>query len=228
MKIRSKRYKSIENLNLVEKNKLYDLKGAISILKKTSNTKFDSSVDLHFYLNIDPKKSEQMVRGTVILPHGTGKKIMIAVFCKGEQEKIAREAGADYVGANDLIDKIAGGFFDFDCAVATPEIMKDLAKLGKSLGPRGLMPSPKTGTVTNDVKKAIEDLRRGKVEFKVDKQAGIHLSIGKISFEEDKLYDNASRLIESINEARPLTVKGRFIKSIFLSSTMSPGIKIAL
>lgn len=226
MKERSKRYKSIENL--VEKNKLYDLKSAISILKKVSNTKFDSSVDLHFYLNIDPKKSEQMVRGTVILPHGRGKKIRIAVFCKGEQERIAREAGADYVGANDLIEKVATGFLDFDCAVATPEMMKELARLGKILGPRGLMPSPKTGTVTSDVKKAIEDLRKGKVEFKMDKQAGIHLSIGKVSFKEDKLYDNASLVIETINEARPSTVKGKFIKSIFLSSTMSPGIKLTV
>jgi large subunit ribosomal protein L1 len=225
MKKRSKRYKSVENL--AEKDKLFDLKAAISILKKMSNTKFDSSVDLHFYLNVDPKKSEQMVRGTVILPHGTGKKIRIAVFCKGEQEKVARDSGVEYVGANDLIEKIAAGFFDFDYAVATPEMMKDLAKLGKILGPRGLMPSPKTGTVTNDVKKAIDDLRKGKVEFKIDKQSGIHLSIGKSSFEEDKLYDNAYRVIEAINEARPAAVKGKFIKTVFLSSTMSPGIRIA-
>lgn len=192
------------------------------------NTKFDTSVDLHFYLNIDPKKSEQMVRGTLILPHGTGKKIRIAVFCKGEHEKVAWEAGADFVGANDLIEKIAGGFYDFDCAIATPDMMKDLARLGKTLGPRGLMPSPKTQTVTNDVKKAIEDLRKGKVEFKVDKQSGIHLSIGKASFDEDKLLDNASRVIEAINEARPSTVKGKFVKSCFISSTMSPAIKLTV
>lgn len=226
MKISSKRYKSIKER--VDKNKSYDLKTAISILKKMSNTKFDSSVDLHFYLNIDPKKSDQLVRGTVILPHGTGKKIRIAVFCKGEQETIARQAGAEYIGSNELIDKIASGFSDFDCAVATPEMMKDLAKLGKILGPRGLMPSPKTGTVTNDVKKAIEDLRKGKIEFKVDKQSGIHLSIGKASFDEEKLYDNASRVIEALNEARPSTVKGKFIKSLFISSTMSPGIRIVM
>lgn len=226
MKKHSKRYKSIENL--VDKNKLYNLKDAISILKKMSNTKFDSSVDLHFYLNIDPKKSEQMVRGTVILPHGTGKKVRIAVFCKGEQELIARDAGAEYIGSNDLIEKIVNGFCDFDCAVATPEMMKDLARLGKTLGPRGLMPSPKTGTVTNDIKKAIEDLRKGKVEFKVDRQSGIHLSVGKTSFEEDKLYDNAYRVIEAINEARPASVKGRFIKNCFISSTMSPAIKLAV
>ncbi len=224
MKKRSKRYEAIENL--ADKNKTYDLRDAISLLKKMATTKFDSSVDLHFYLNIDPKKSEQMVRGTVILPHGTGKKIRIAVFCKGEQEKIAREAGAEYVGANDLIDKVAAGFLDFDCAVATPEMMKDLAKLGRVLGPRGLMPSPKSQTVTNDVKKAIEDLRKGKVEFKVDKQSGVHLSVGKAGFEEDKLYDNALRIIEALNEARPSSVKGKFLKSCFISSTMSPAIKL--
>jgi large subunit ribosomal protein L1 len=226
MKKRSKRYKTIENL--ADKNKTYNLKDAISLLKKMATTKFDSSVDLHFYLSIDPKKSEQMVRGTVILPHGTGKKIRIAVFCKGEQEKIAREAGAEYVGANELIDKVAAGFLDFDCAVATPEMMKDLAKLGRVLGPRGLMPSPKSQTVTNDVKKAIEDLRKGKVEFKVDKQSGVHLSVGKVGFEEDKLYDNAFRVIEALNEARPSSVKGKFLKSCFISSTMSPAIKLTL
>jgi large subunit ribosomal protein L1 len=225
MKKRSKRYKSLEPL--VEKDKAYSLKEAISALKKMANTKFDSSVDLHLNLNIDSKKSEQMVRGTVILPHGTGKKLRIVVFCKGEQEKIAKEAGAEYIGANELIDKVAGGFLDFDCAVATPEMMRDLARLGKVLGPRGLMPSPKTGTVTMDVKKAIEDLRKGKVEFKMDKQSGIHLSVGKVSFEEDKLYDNASRVLDAINEARPAAVKGKFIKTIFVSTTMSPGIKIA-
>jgi large subunit ribosomal protein L1 len=224
MKKRSKRYKAIENL--VEENKLYNLKEAVSIIKKMSNTKFNSSVDLHFYLNVDPKKSEQMVRGTVILPHGTGKKVRIAVFCKGEQEKIARETGVEYVGANDLIDKVAAGFFDFDYAVAMPDMMRDLARLGKILGPRGLMPSPKTGTVTNDIKKAIEDLRKGKIEFKVDKQSGIHVSVGKSAFEEDKIYDNAYRVLEAINEARPSTVKGKFIKTCFISLTMSPAVKL--
>lgn len=225
MNKRSKRYNSIASL--VEKNKLYNLKEAILILKKMSNTKFDSSVDLHFYLNVDPKNSEQMVRGTVILPHGTGKKIRIAVFCKGEQEKIAKEAGADFVGSNDLIEKVTAGFSDFDCAVATPEMMKDLARLGKILGPRGLMPSPKTGTVTMDVKKAIEDLKKGKVEFKLDKQSGIHLSVGKAGFDEDKLLDNASKVIEAINEARPATVKGKFIKNCFISTTMGPAVQLA-
>lgn len=191
-------------------------------------TKFDNSVDLHFNLSVDPKKSEQMVRGTVVLPHGTGKKLRVAVFCKGEHESIAKDAGADYVGGSDLIEKVTGGFLDFDCAIATPEMMKDLSRLGKVLGPRGLMPSPKTGTVTNDIAKAIADVKKGKVEFRVDKQGGVHIAVGKISFDEDKLYDNASKVIEALAEARPASVKGKFIKSLFISSTMNPGLKISI
>ena len=167
-----------------------------------------------------------MVRGTVLLPHGTGKKIRIAVFCKGEGQKDAQAAGADHVGANDLIEKVAAGFLDFDCAVATPDIMKDMARLGKVLGPRGLMPSPKTGTVTNEIKKAINDLKKGKIEFKVDKQSGIHISIGKISFDGQKLFDNASKAINAITESRPAAVKGKFIKSISMSSSMNPGLSL--
>jgi large subunit ribosomal protein L1 len=161
-----------------------------------------------------------------VLPHGTGKKVRVAVFCKGEHERIARDAGAEYVGGTELIDKVAGGFLDFDCAIATPEMMKDLSKLGKVLGPRGLMPSPKTGTVTTDIAKAIEDVRKGKVEFRVDKQCGIHLSVGKISFSEDKIFDNANRVIEALSEARPASVKGKFLKSSFVSSTMNPGLRL--
>lgn len=226
MKIRSKRYKESEKE--VRKNKTHQLKDAISIIKKMSPPKFDGSVDLHFNLNVDIKNSDQMVRGTVVLPHGTGKKVRVAVFCKGEHERIAREANADYVGANELIDKVATGFLDFDCAIATPEMMKDLSRLGKILGPRGLMPSPKSGTVTNDIVRAIEDVKKGKVEFRVDKQAGIHLSVGRISFSEDQLYDNAARVLEAINEAKPASVKGKFIRSLSLSSSMNPGIKIAI
>jgi large subunit ribosomal protein L1 len=225
MKPRSKRYKESEKQ--VEKDKVYQLKEAIGAIKKMTSPKFDGSVDLHFHLNVDVKKSEQMVRGTVVLPHGTGKKVRIAVFCKGEQEKTAKEAHADYVGANELIDKVAGGFMDFDVCLATPEMMKDLSKLGKVLGPRGLMPSPKTGTVTNDILKAIEDVRKGKVEFRADKQGGIHLSVGKVSFEEEKLYDNAVRVIEALNEAKPATVKGKFVRALSLSSSMNPGLRIA-
>jgi len=225
MRKRSKRYKEIAKLS--QRNQSYSFTEAISVLKKSANTKFDGSVDMHFNLNVDPKKSEQMVRGTVILPHGTGKKIRIACFAKGEQEKQAQESGADYIGGTDLIEKVSRGFLDFDCAIATPEMMKELSRLGKILGPRGLMPSPKTGTVTNDISSAIEQIRKGKVEFKVDKQRGIHLSIGKLSFSEDKLCNNASAFIEAINEARPSSVKGRYIRSLFLSSTMSPALRIS-
>ena len=212
----------------MDRKNIYPLKEAISVLKKMSPTKFDSSVDLHFHLNVDTKKSDQMVRGTVVLPHGTGKKIRLAVFCKGEHEKIAREANADHVGGIELIDKVAAGFLDFDCCIATPEMMKELSKLGKILGPRGLMPSPKTGTVTNDITKAIEDVKKGKVEFRVDKQGGVHLCVGKVSFDEDKLYDNASRVIEALNEARPASVKGKFVRSLSLSASMNPGLLITI
>ncbi len=224
MKTYSKRYK--ESVKQVEQDKLYQLKEAIILLKKLPKPKFDGSVDLHFNLSVDTKKSDQMVRGTVVLPHGTGKKVRVAVFCKGEHERQAREAKADYVGGTELIDKVGAGFLDFDCAIATPEMMKDLSKLGKVLGPRGLMPSPKTGTVTNDISKAIEDVRKGKVEFRVDKQGGMHLSVGKISFNEDQLNDNASKVIEAVNESRPASVKGKFVKSLSIATSMNPGLRI--
>jgi large subunit ribosomal protein L1 len=226
MKERSKRYKEADKQR--EEAKVYALKEAISVLKKMPMPKFDSSVDLHFHLGVDVKNSDQMVRGTVVLPHGTGKKIRIAVFCKGEHEGAAREAGADHVGGLELIEKVGNGFLDFDCAIATPDMMKDLSKLGKVLGPRGLMPSPKTGTVTNDIAKAIADVKKGKVEFRVDKQAGIHLSVGKMSFAEDKLLENASRIIEALNEAKPASVKGKFIKSAAISASMLPGLRLMM
>jgi len=224
MKSRSKRYN--ESAKDLAVDKSYTLKDAIAVLKTFKTPKFDGSVDLHFKLNVDSKKPEQMIRGTVVLPHGTGKKVTVAVFCRGEHEKIAQEAGAEIVGANELIDKVAAGFMDFDCVIATPEIMKDLSKLGKVLGPRGLMPSPKTGTVTNDIAKAINDVRKGKVEFRVDKQGGMHLSVGKISFPEDKILENASCVINAINEAKPSTVKGKFVQSLYISSSMNPGLAL--
>lgn len=224
MATRSKRY--IEAAKLVDPAKAYTLKEAVAILKKTPALKMDSSVDLHFFLNVDPKNSDQMVRGTVVLPHGRGKKIRIAVFCKGEHERIAKGAGADLVGASDLMEKVSAGFLDFDSVIATPEMMKDLSKLGKVLGPRGLMPSPKTGTVTNDIAKAIDELKKGKVEFRVDKQSGIHVCVGKISFDEEKIVENASRVIEAISEAKPASVKGRYVKTLSISSTMSPGLRL--
>ncbi len=222
---RSKRYRESEKLADVKK--IYQLKDAIAIIKKMAPPKFNATCELHFNLNVDTKKSDQMVRGTVVLPHGTGKKIRIAVFCRGEHEKEARDAHADLVGGTELIEKVAGGFLDFDCAIATPDLMKDLSKLGKLLGPRGLMPSPKTGTVTNDIAKAIEDVKKGKVEFRVDKQAGIHLSVGKCSFSEEQLFENASKVIEALNEAKPASIKGKFIKSAAISSSMNPGLKIS-
>ena len=226
MKTHSKRYR--ESVKHVEETKIYSIKEAISVLKKMAVTKFDGSVDLHFNLSVDPKKTDQMVRGTVILPHGTGKKVRVAVFCKGEHEKLAKDAKADYVGGLELIEKVNGGFLDFDCAIATPEMMKDLSKLGKILGPRGLMPSPKTGTVTNDVVKAIEDVRKGKVEFRVDKQGGVHLSVAKISFDETKIYENAMCVMDALNEAKPGSVKGKFLKSLAISSSMNPGLKLEI
>ncbi|MBI5873258.1 MAG: 50S ribosomal protein L1 [Candidatus Omnitrophica bacterium] len=221
----SKRYK--ECAKAVDKSKAYGLKDAIRILKSIPKTKFDQSLELAFDLGIDTKKSEHMVRGTVVLPHGTGKKVRVAVFCRGDAEKQALDAGADFVGAQELIDKVTGGWMDFDCVVATPDMMKDLSKLGKVLGPRGLMPSPKTGTVTQNVAQAIKDVKAGKVEFKADKQGGIHVAVGKLSFGEDQLYENASLLIESLKVARPASLKGDFIKSIYISSTMGPGLKVA-
>jgi large subunit ribosomal protein L1 len=224
MKKHSKRYD--ESAKLTTKDKAYTLREAVSTLKQMKPTKFDGTVDLHFSLNVDSKKSDQMVRGTVVLPHGTGKKVKIAVFCRGEYEKVARDAGADTIGAQELIDKVAAGFMDFDFVIATPDMMKDLSKLGKVLGPRGLMPSPKTGTVTNDLAKAIADVRKGKVEYRVDKQGGIHLMVGKISFDEDKLFDNASMVINAVNEAKPSTIKGKFVKGISISASMNPGLRL--
>lgn len=226
MKKYSKRYK--QSAAQLEENKVYQLKEAIEALKKMAGPKFDASVDLHFNLSVDLKKTEQMVRGTVILPHGTGKKVRIAVFCKGEHEKSAREAKAEYVGGAELIEKVNAGFLDFDCAIAAPEMMKDLSRLGKILGPRGLMPSPKTGTVTDDITKAIADVKKGKVEFRVDKQCGVHLSVGRISFSEDKLYENTTCVLNALNEARPVTIKGKFIRSLFISSSMNPGLRITI
>ncbi|MFA5320097.1 MAG: 50S ribosomal protein L1 [Candidatus Omnitrophota bacterium] len=226
MKKHSKRYQVTEKL--VDKEKVYTLKESISILKSMVQPKFSGSLDLHFNLNVDTKKSDQMIRGTVVLPHGTGKKIKIAVFCKGEQERDARDAKADYVGSNELMEKVAAGFLDFDCVIATPDMMKELSKLGKILGPKGLMPSPKTGTVTVDVGKAIQDVRKGKVEFRVDKQGGMHLSAGKLSFTEEQLLENANCIIDAINEAKPGSVRGKFVKAFSVASTMNPGMRVSI
>lgn len=226
MEKQSKRFR--EALKLVDFEKTYSLKEAINIFKKMPQPKFDQSVDIDLHLSVDPKKSDQMVRGTVVLPHGTGKKIRVAVFAKGEAEKDARTSGADFVGGQDLIDKVLAGWTDFDVAVATPDMMRDLSRLGKILGPRGLMPSPKTGTVTNNVSAAVKEIKTGKIEFKVDKQSGIHCSIARISFDENKIYENAAKFIENIFLVKPVSVKGRFIKNASISMTMGPGIKISV
>lgn len=211
-----------------DKEKIYSLEEAVENISKFPTVKFDETVELHFSLNIDSKSSDQVVRGTVVLPHGSGKKVRIAVFCKGELDKKAKEAGADYVGAEELIEKVANGFMDFDVVVAAPDMMRDLSKLGKILGPRGLMPTPKAGTVTMDVARAIKEIKGGKIEFKADKQGGIHVGVGKRSFSKEQVTENARHLIEAINHTRPSSVKGNLIKNISLSTTMGPGLKVAL
>jgi large subunit ribosomal protein L1 len=220
----SKRVEALQKL--VDKTKFYTLGEAISILKKSPPVKFDESVDLAIKLDIDPKEISQSIRGTVSLPHGTGKKVRVAVFCKGEHTSEAKEAGADIVGAQDLIDKVAAGFLDFDVCVTTPDMMKDMAKLGKVLGPRGLMPNPKAGTVTTTVAKTIKELKAGKVEFKMDKLGCINMSVGKRSFDDNAIVENAKTVIEAIMQSKPSQVKGRFVKNISISTTMGPGVKL--
>ncbi len=223
----TKRKKKVDVL--YDKNKSYGLKDAISILKKSPNLKFDETVEVAVMLNIDPKQTQAVgVRGTVRLPHGTGKKVKVVVFCKGEEEKRARDAGADQVGSEDLVAKVQAGWTGFDVAIATPDMMKDIAKLGKILGPRGLMPSPKSGTVTQDTAKAIKEVKAGKIEFKMDKQAGIHAPLGKLSFTEDALYENGLSLIDAIMSSNPQGPKGMHVKSLFLSTTMGPGLRLEL
>jgi large subunit ribosomal protein L1 len=212
---------------LVDRKKLYSVEEAVGLAKKTARTKFDETVDLAVNLGVDPKQADQMVRGTVVLPHGTGKKVTVLVFAKGEKEKEAKDAGADYVGAEDLADKIQKeGWTDFDTVVATPDIMALVGKLGKVLGPRGLMPNPKTGTVTFDVAKAIKDIRAGKVEYRVEKAGIVHVPVGKASFDEQKLIDNAKAVLESILKAKPSSSKGKYLKAVTVSTTMGPGIKM--
>lgn len=220
-----KKFKAVAAL--VDPAKRYNLEEAIGLVKKTARAKFDETVDLAVNLGVDPKQADQMVRGTVVLPHGTGKQVRILVFAKGEKEKEAREAGADYVGAEDLADKIQKeGWTDFDTVVATPDIMGLVGRLGKVLGPRGLMPNPKTGTVTFDIAKAIKDIRAGRVEYRVEKAGIVHVPVGKASFDEKKLYDNTKSVLESIMKAKPASSKGKYLKAASISTTMGPGIKI--
>ena len=199
---------------------------AIALLKKVPKAKFDETVEMAFKLGVDPKQSDQMVRGTVALPHGSGKKVRILVFAKGSAAEVARTAGADFVGFEDLMKKVQGGWTEFDVAIATPEAMNEVRKLGRVLGPKGLMPNPKTGTVTEDVGKAVKEFQAGRVEFKLDKAGNVHVSCGKLSFEESALCQNVRAVLEALVHARPPTAKGHFIQSCTLSATMSPGLAV--
>jgi len=220
----SKRMKEIDKL--VDKNKLYTLDEAIDLLKKLPKLKFDESVEVHIRLGIDPKRTEQTVRGTVVLPHGTGKMRRIAVIARDDKLKEAEESGADFYGSDELIDKISKGWLDFDILITTPDMMKNLAKLGKLLGPKGLMPNPKTGTVTFNIKNIVKESKSGRVEYKNDSNGIIHCLCGKLSFEKNKLIENIKTLIDTVIKSKPASVKGQYIKSIAISTTMGPGIKI--
>ncbi len=210
----------------IDLTKEYSLEDAVSLVKESSYAKFDESIDLAVNLGIDPRKSDQMVRGAVVLPHGIGKKIRVLVFAKGEKEKEAIDAGADYVGSEDLVEKISKGWLDFDKAVATPDIMGLVGKLGKILGPRGLMPNPKLGTVSFDIAKAVKEIKAGKVEYRAEKAGIVHVPIGKVSFDSKKLRENVKAIIESIVKAKPATSKGKYLKKLSISSTTGPGISV--
>jgi large subunit ribosomal protein L1 len=224
MATHGKRYKAA--IKEVDSKRQYKIGEAVELLKKLPKTKFDETIELAFKLGVDPKQSDQMVRGTVALPHGSGKKVKVVVFAKGAAAQAAKDAGADFVGMEDLVKKCQEGWTDFDVAVATPEAMQEVRKLGKVLGPRGLMPNPKTGTVTEDTAKAVKEVKAGRVEFKMDKAANLHVSFGKLSFEGKAIEDNAKAVINAVVHAKPATSKGSFIESCTLSSTMGPGIRI--
>ncbi len=220
----SKRKKEL--VKLTEKGKSYLLKEAVKILKSAPPTKFDQSVDLQFKLGVDLTANDQVVRGTAVLPHGQGKVLKVLVFCKDENAKAAKEAGAEYVGGDELIEKVLGGWMDFDVAIATPSMMKEVGKLGKILGPRGLMPSPKAGSVTDNPAKAVKEVKGGRIEFKMDKFANVNTPIGRLSFAEEAICENGVVLIESLVKARPKSLKGNYVKSVHLSSTMGPGVRL--
>ena len=225
MKKQGRKY--VEAQKLVEKNKLYSAEEAINLVKQTNITKFDGSIELSIRLNVDPKKADQQIRGSLVLPNGTGKTKRILVIAKGAQATAAKEAGANYVGDKDMMEKIQKeNWFDFDVIVATPDMMPELGKIGKLLGPRGLMPNPKTNTVTPNVVKAIEDINKGMIEFRTDSLGNIHSILGKCSFEEKSLLENLKYAVTTINKLKPQSVKGAFIKSITVSTTMGPGIKV--
>jgi len=210
----------------VDSTKQYALSDAMALIKEVNTTKFDASVDLHIRLGVDPRKADQALRGTVTLPHGTGKTKRVAVFCTPDKEQEAKDAGADFVGLDELVAKVQGGWTDFDVAVAMPQTMAKIGRIGRVLGPRGLMPNPKTGTVTMDIGAAIKDVKGGKISFRVDKYGIIHSSIGRVSFDANKLADNAQEVLGTINKMKPASAKGIYMKSVTVASTMSPGVKV--
>lgn len=222
--MRSKRMKKIDAL--IDLNRSYSVEEAITALKKCPPVKFDQSLNIALKIGIDPKKSDQQVRGTVSLPNGTGQTVSVVVIAKGDKAKEAEAAGADYVGSEELLEKIKGGWTDFSALIATPDMMRELGKLGKVLGPRGLMPTPKAGTVTNDVAKAVKEVKAGKIEFKVDKTGNVNNAVGKISFEEEKLAENIKAYMGAVFRSKPASAKGVFLRSLYISTTMGPGLKI--
>ena len=216
----------VESAKIVDRNTLYTPVEAIELVHKTAKAKFDETVELHVKLGVDPRHADQQVRGAVVLPHGTGKTVRVLVFAKGEKAKEAEAAGADFVGSDELVAKIQQGWFGFDVAVATPDMMGVVGRIGRVLGPKGLMPNPKSGTVTFDVKKAINDIKAGKVEYRVDKTSIVHVPIGKKSFDGEKLSENFQTLMGALIKAKPAAAKGQYVKSVSISSTMGPGVKI--
>lgn len=221
---RGKRY--LEAEKKVDRERFYDARSAFQLIKEIASAKFDESVDVALKLGVDPRHADQQVRGTVVLPHGTGRQVRVAVFAKGEKAREAESAGAEVVGAEDLAQRIEAGDIDFDVVVATPDMMGLVGRLGRILGPKGLMPNPKSGTVTMDVGEAVRQIKAGKVEFRVDREAGIHVSIGKVSFEVDQLYENFRALMDAIVRAKPAAAKGQYLRKISVSSTMGPGIRL--
>ena len=221
---RSKKYRAVAEK--IDADSLYPADQAVTLVKQSAITKFDPTVDVAMRLGVDPRKADQMVRGTVLLPHGTGKTARVLAFATGDKAEAAREAGADYVGADDMVEKVAGGWLDFDAVVATPDMMGKVGRLGRVLGPRGLMPNPKTGTVTPDVAKAVTDIKGGKIEFRVDRHANLHFIIGKASFTEQQLRENYAAALDEVQRLKPASSKGRYLRKVTMSTTMGPGIPV--
>ena len=220
--------KYTEAAKKIDRTKSYSVAEAVKLAKETNVAKFDASVEVSFKLNVDPRHADQQIRGAMVLPHGTGKTQKVCVITQGPKEQEAKDAGADFVGGKELLEEIKKGWFDFDVIVATPNMMGELGKLGRILGPKGLMPNPKTGTVTMDVTKAVEDIKKGKVEYRVDKEGNINLMIGKVSFEDNQLVENFNAIYNTISKARPAAVKGAYIKNLVLTTTMGPGIHVEI